>query len=298
VRTPHVKDWNSAYATLPGNYTLLDPALGERQLPPDVDFDLVLSQNKFGQFQLLAPIAAALHLPLLTVEHTLPHPSWSPSRLAHLKGMRGHRNVFISEFSRLAWGWPEDSALVVRHGVDTDVFSPGLGSKSVGVLSVVNDFATPERLWCCGFDFWREAVQGLPWTHLGSDPNGWSRPAASVADLVDHYRSCEVFVDTASASPIPTVVLEAMACGAVVVSRGNAMVPDVITHGVDGFICDTPAKMRKQLKEILADPGVYREVGARARQTIVSRFSLERFVSDWDGVLRGVAQINYEGPAW
>ena len=50
-RAEGIKDWNETYAKLPSNYILLDPALGESQIPDYVDFDLVLSQKKFGQFQ-------------------------------------------------------------------------------------------------------------------------------------------------------------------------------------------------------------------------------------------------------
>lgn len=295
VQAPQVKTWNTTYAPVPDNYTLLDGSRGPAQLPPDVSFDLVLSQNKFGQLQLLSPLAHSLHLPVLSLEHTLPHPSWPAARLSDCKAMRGDVNVFISEFSRAQWGWADDEALVVRHGVDTDVFTPGPAEAKRHVLSVVNQFNSPQRLWCCGFDFWQEATRGLPTLHLGESHDGWSRPATSVADLVRHYRECAVFVDTASASPIPSVVLEAMSSGCVVVSRGNAMVPEVIADGVNGFICPSPEQMRARLADVLARPGAYEGVRQEARRTIVGRFSLARFVADWDGVLRRAAGVIYRG---
>ena len=44
-RAEGIKDWNETYAKLPSNYILLDPALGEAQIPDYVDFDLILSHN-------------------------------------------------------------------------------------------------------------------------------------------------------------------------------------------------------------------------------------------------------------
>ncbi len=296
VRTPQVKDWNTTYAPLPDNYVLLNPAKDDKQLPPEVDFDLVMSQNKAGQFQLASALSRQLHLPILSLEHTLPHPSWGPDALAQLKGMRGHLNVFISEYSRGRWGWSPDEALVVHHGVDVEVFRPNdlVVEKKRHVLSVCND--SRRRAWCCGHDLWEEATTGLPRHHVGWSHDGWSQPAKSVPDLVRHYREAAVFCDPALESPIPTVVLEAMACGVVVVSYGNAMVSEVIKDGVNGFIRPDARSMRAQLVEVLNNPGAYEGVRKAARETILDRFNLTRFVSDWDRVLRAAASITYEGP--
>lgn len=294
-RSPQVKDWNHRYASLPENHVLLNPARGEKQLPPEVDFDLVLSQNKAGQFQIASHLSRLLHLPLVSLEHTLPMPDWGPDQLAYLKRMRGHVNVFISAFSREKWGWGPDEAVVIHHGVDTDTFSPNdlVVTKKRHVLSVVNQLR--ERLWCCGYDFWETATANLPRLHLGESPDGWSQPAKSVPDLVRHYREATVFVDTASASPIPTVLLEAMACGCVVVSRGNAMVSEVIQDGVNGFIRADAQSMRQQLAAILAAPEKFQAIGQAARRTIVERFGLTVFVKNWDRVLRAAADIIYTG---
>jgi hypothetical protein len=298
VRNSRVKDWNTDFAPVPDNYVLLNPEKGDYQLPPEVDFDLVLSQNKFGQFQLLAPVAKSLHLPLVSLEHTLPHTSWPAGATQQLKGLRGDVNVFISEYSRKAWGWDESEAKVVRHGVDTEVFWPGRKCSWFAdshVLSVVNEFNNPERFWCCGYPFWQEATRGLPTKHFGSSKDGWSKPAATTAELVEAYRRCAVFVDTAMASPIPSVVLEAMACGCVVVSYGNAMVSEVIEDGVNGFIRKDPESMREQLRAVLDRPEDFLEVRMAAARTVAERFPLSRFVASWDSLLRSAADLTYVG---
>lgn len=293
-RSDKVKDWNTTFAPVPENYVLLDPSKGPQQLPPDIEFDLVVSQNKAGAYQTLAPIANQLQVPLLCLEHTQPHPSWSPYLLAQLKAMRGHRNFFISEFSRNAWGWSEDEADVIHHGCDTDTFKDAPCKRGQHVLSVVNQLR--ERDWCCGYRFWEEATKGLNRLHIGDSPDGWSKPAASVADLVQRYRECAVFVDTAAASPIPSVVIEAMSVGCIVVSRGNAMIPEVISDGRNGFIREDPVEMRKLLAEIIAEPARFDHVREAARCTILERFSLERFVRDWDRTLRAAADTPWTGP--
>lgn len=296
VRAPGIKDWNRTYAPVPANYVLLNPSRAERQLPPDVDFDLVLSQNKFGQMQIARQFARQLQLPLVSLEHTLPPPAWGPGRLDALRQLRGHRNVFISAHSVGAWGWdPADPTVrVVRHGVDADTFSPNemVADRRDHLLSVVNDWKN--RDWCCGFALWQEATRGLPVAVVGDTP-GLSAPAASVHDLVLHYRRARVFVNTSLVSPVPTALLEAMACGCAVVSTANCMIPEVVEHGVSGLLANDAAGIAGHCRTLLADAGLCKKLGEAARRTVLERFALGRFVADWDAVLREASEIVTNG---
>ena len=97
-RADGIKDWNTTHAPVPDNYYLLNKNLGENQIPLDLDFDLVLSQNKFGQFQIAHPLSRSLHLPLVSLEHTLPVPYWSDDVKEQTRNMRGDVNIFISNY--------------------------------------------------------------------------------------------------------------------------------------------------------------------------------------------------------
>lgn len=294
VRAEGIKDWNAIYARLPLNHILLDPSKGDRQLPPEVDFDLVFSQNKFGQFQIAKKFARALHLPLVSLEHTLPMLQWSPEQLAQLKSMRGDINVFISEFSREKWGWNPEEADVIHHGIDTEEFSPNenLVDKKSQVLSVVNDWKN--RDWCCGFKFWEAATKGHPTVMVGDTP-GLSKPAKNTAELVYRYRESDVFVNTSLISPVPTALLEAMSCGCAVVSTATCMIPEVIESGRNGILCKDPAEMNEAIKVLLKDQQLRRHLGERARQTILDRFSLDQFVSRWNDIFQKASNVPFIG---
>lgn len=295
LRGPTVKDWNTNYAQVPENYILLNPARGPFQLPDDVDFDLVLSQNKFGQFQILKGLAQELHLPLVSIEHTLPPDTWPQSQLDALKTMKGDINVFISEFSRERWGWAENEAEVIHHGIDTRLFSPAklLVPKKNHALSVVNDWIN--RDWCCGFNIWREVVgDDIPVEVVGDTP-GLSKPAKNIQELVWKYREADVFINTSTISPVPTALLEAMACGLPVVSTATAMIPSVIQHGVNGLMSNNPAELRQFVTELLGDEDYRNELGREARKTILERFSTEVFVDKWNDVFRRAANTVFKG---
>lgn len=293
-RCPQVKDWDRTYAPVPDNYVLLNPARGDRQIPLEVDFDLVLSQNKFGQFFLLSRFARLWQVPLISLEHTLPVPNWPQRRLDELRRMRGDLNVFIAKYSVGKWGWdPYDpSVRVIHHGVDADRFSPhdlALERKRQ-LLSVVNDWVN--RDWACGFRFWQEATRGLPTMVLGKTP-GLSEPAKDMDDLVRRYRESDIFVNTSLVSPVPSALLEAMSVGCAVVSTNTCMIPEFIQHGENGLLAENPQQMREQCELLLGNPGLCRELGRRARQTILERFSMDVFVRRWNEVFEEAANLRW-----
>ncbi len=275
------KSWNDSYRPRPENYNLLSGG-NNGQLPMWLDFDLVLSQNKFGQFQILAPVAKALQLPLISLEHTLPMPEWKVNRLVECANMRGNLNAFISEFSIKQWGWQNHKdTVVVHHGIDTGVFTPGNDKREVRILSVVNDWIN--RDWCCGFNIWRRTIAGLPAYVLGATP-GLSRPAGSLQELVQAYQQSRIFYNTSTISPVPTVLLEAMACGCAVVSTATCMIPEIIQNGINGFISNDEKELRGYLELLLKDEELANKLGENARNTITEKFSSQVFVDNWNKV--------------
>jgi hypothetical protein len=288
-----IKTWNTNYAPLPDNYTLLNPELGKQQIPTYIEFDLVLSQNKFGQFQMLYPLAKEMNIPLISLEHTLPVPSWPEQQRAQLREMRGHINVFISEYSLDQWQWDDrNDTTVIHHMVDTDVFNPGEQFMSIPpynfreehILSVVNDWIN--RDWCCNFQGWQRITQGLPVKVLGDTP-GLSLPAGQ-NELVDVYRNSRIFLNTSTISPVPTSLLEAMACGCAVVSTATCMIPEIIEDGVNGFISNDENILREKCKLLLNDNELAKKLGYEASKTIKEKFNKDRFVNQWNQVFRSV----------
>jgi len=282
-----IKTWCNDYAPLPPNHIIL-----ENTLPPHIVFDAVLSQNKGGQYPVAVQIASSLQLPLITLEHCLPPPNWKKHQLESTLSMYGHINVFISEYNQKAWGLNESNSIVIPHGVDTDVFKPQEVEKPPKpyALSVVNDWIN--RDWCCGMRLWQE-ITGFPQQELvpvkvlGNTP-GLSLPAPSIPDLVTEYNKCGVFLNTSLVSPVPSVLLEAMACGKCIVSTATCMIPEFIQHGVNGYMSNDPVKLRNYCLELLNDPDKADYMGRKARETILEKFSLGQFVDNWNNVFKKV----------
>ena len=282
-RAEGIKDWNPIYSLLPENYTLLDPNQGMEQIPRHVDFDIVLSQNKAGQFQLAKQFSELMHVPLLSLEHTLPFPQWDEEILGNMRSMRGHFNVFISEYSYNAWGWKvENDTGVVHHGIDTEQFKPDSSiEREDHALSVVNDWVN--RDWCCGFRIWQNVIEDLPNRVVGDTP-GLSEPSKTTEDLVKEYQSSRIFLNTSTISPVPTALLEAMACGCAIVSTSTCMIPEIIDNEVNGFISNDPKQLKQYVIDLLNDEDLAIEMGKKARETVLKKFSLESFIKTWNKV--------------
>ncbi len=283
------KTWDTTYSAIPENYVQLDGRLGSKQIPLYMDFDLVLSQNKFGQFQIFEQIAKQLHIPLVSLEHTLPIPQWEPARFQHLKQMRGCINVFISEFSLGAWLWGmDDDVRIIHHGVDTELFSNTESKRHAHILSVVNDWRNRDH--CCNFQGWQRITQGLPVKVWGDNP-GLSIPTNSPHHLAREYNSSRIFLNTSTVSPIPTSLLEAMSCGCACVSTATCMIPNIIKHGVNGFISNNESELRGYVEALLGNEELAKKLGVEARKTVQEMFGVESFLNKWNEVFAEASNI-------
>jgi glycosyltransferase involved in cell wall biosynthesis len=273
------KEWNETYAKIPDNYYILP----KNTIPNGINYDFILSQSKFGQFQVAKQIQKVFNLPIISLEHTLPIPSWPNQQLEVFRQMNGDINVFISEYSCREW---QMNGQVIHHSIDTETFKPSLNEgikilKEQYALSVVNDYAN--RDYCCNFKGWQRITNGLK-TRLVGDTPGLSKPAASIEELVSEYQNAAVFLNTSTVSPVPTSLLEAMSCGCAVVSTATCMIPEIIKNGINGFVSNDESELRGYIEKLLYDEKLREELGKNARKTIEQNFSEEKFVNNWNKI--------------
>jgi N-acetyl-alpha-D-glucosaminyl L-malate synthase BshA len=84
--------------------------------------------------------------------------------------------------------------------------------------------------------------------------------------------------------------LEGMACGVPPVATNVGGVPELITHGVDGFL-EAPGDIAAQsarVTSLLCDPGVHERMALAARQTALSRFCTEHIIPQYENYYREV----------
>jgi len=275
-RYTNCKKWNADYSKVPENHYILP----ENSIPSAVDFDFILSQSKFGQFQASQQINSQLRLPIVSLEHTLPIPNWPDQQLNMFRQMTGDLNVFISEYSVGKWEMNCDSK-VIHHSVDTELFQPAEVDQKPVVLSVVNDFKN--RDYCCNYSGWERVTKDFEVKLVGDNP-GMSTVAESPEALANEYQTAQVFLNTSTVSPVPTSLLEAMACGSAVVSTATCMIPEIIENGVNGFISNDEEELKGYIKNLLEDESLRKSLGEAARETVLTRFSEEKFINNWNEI--------------
>lgn len=276
-----IRSWNTQYAKIPDNYHILNSDVNDNPIPLHVDIDLVLCQNVMAQYSIASQLAGFFRVPLVNLWHTLPPTIWEPEELQFYSNLPSDLSVFISDYNQDAWGDSVNNAITIYHGMDIDFWKPIGSERQQRMMSVVNDWVN--RDWCCGYQIWERTVKGLP-CHVVGDTPGLSVPAESLEALRKDYSESQIFVNTSTHSPIPCSLLEAMACECAVVSTATCLIPEIIENGVNGFCTNDEDEMSEYMVLLLNDSDLCRKLGQAARQTIKEKFSMNRFISEWNNV--------------
>lgn len=278
------KKWNLDQTPYPENYHVLP----ENDFCGYMQYDFILSQSKFWQFQVAQKINQKLNIPIISLEHTWPlRGVQNDEQILNMSRMHGNVNVFISETSMKAWDIGVDS-MVIHHGIDTDLFSPRDIEQEDHVLSVANDFVN--RDYCLNYSGWKRVTKDIK-TKLIGNTEGVSEAAKSVEELVSEYNKCAVFFNSSTLSPIPTSLLEAMSCGCAVVSTATCMIPEIIQNGVNGFISNDETELRLHIDYLLHNPEIRASIGLNARKTILEKFSEKQFINNWNKLFDNVYEV-------
>lgn len=283
---PEWKKWNESQVSIPSNYHVLPT----NRLYEHIEYDFILAQNRFSQLQFANSLSPLLHIPIISLEHTLPTPAThSPDQLNAMRSIPSDINVFISEHSRAEWNIHNNSH-IIHHGIDSEIFKPVVGyDKEKYILTVANDFIN--RDFCLNYSGWQRVTSGTP-TRLVGDTKGISQPAASIEELIEEYNTCCVYFNSTTISPIPMSLLEAMSCGCAVVSTATGMIPSIIENGINGFISNDETELRQYIKQLMNDDELRIKVGRNARNTILSMFSEEEFIKNWNNIFNIVYEVS------
>lgn len=190
---------------------------------------------------------------------------------------------------------------VIRHGIDVEAFvpPPDSSTRRRGAVASVGRMIDKK-----GFEVLIDAVaqvvgSGDP-VHLtiyGDGPLQATLAARiAAAELDDHVMlagectqselqrllpTYALFALTPHVSDdgdrdgLPTVLVEAMACGLPVVTTDVAGIPDLVEHGVNGIMCPPRqvAPVSAALRMLLADDDRRERMGVAARATVIAGFN-------------------------
>lgn len=95
------------------------------------------------------------------------------------------------------------------------------------------------------------------------------------SDVRPFLQEFDLFVHPSYGEPFSLVLLEAMAMQKPVIACGTGGIPEMITHGRDGWLVKERSEedVAAAMSMLLSDGARSRELGLRARETVLSRFT-------------------------
>jgi phosphatidylinositol alpha 1,6-mannosyltransferase len=110
-------------------------------------------------------------------------------------------------------------------------------------------------------------------------------------DLADAYAAADAFFFTGAAETFGQVVQEALASGlpAVIIDQGG--ITDLVTHGVNGFICGADPQAFATAARMLRDDARRRRMSAAARRSVEGN-TWEAIMAELEGHYREAVAMN------
>ena len=122
-------------------------------------------------------------------------------------------------------------------------------------------------------------------------------PRRDVPRLLQEFDTLVLPSESIEPEPLSRTVMEAMACGLVVVGTNEGGTPEMITDGVDGFLFapGDSEELAHHLRTLALDPELRRRLSAAARQTAEKRFRISRMIDEIERFLEE-ALTETQGP--
>lgn len=102
-------------------------------------------------------------------------------------------------------------------------------------------------------------------------------------DLNEFYGHLNVYINTSNHEGIPLSVLEAMSNGLPVIAPRVGGLPEIIDHGIDGYLVDNsdPEEYGKYCLLFIGDSSLLEKMSQKARQKIKNKFSLSQMTNKY-----------------
>ncbi|MBI4847514.1 MAG: glycosyltransferase [Nitrospirae bacterium] len=249
----------------------------------DGEYDKVICQNVDDlllTYQYNTPIIQLFHTKYSLMTSLLPEDvkiKFREDLTRVLSSIKDITLVFISSSKRTEWGFGGE---VILPGIDMSEYNGYQGG--IARALIAKNGLTPHSIKNI-----ENVLGGVPCTLLGDCP---AAPEAHLPASWDEYKSYlqshRVYLsmlDDQYDDGYNLSMLEAMATGMPVVSVANATSP--LIDGVNGYISQDVTYLRKRLNELMRDQSLAESLGKKARETVIEKFPLETFITNWKRVI-------------
>lgn len=140
------------------------------------------------------------------------------------------------------------------------------------------------------------AFEGEEWRVTQLEEKIAALPVAGQIKRIDYYRETtelynlfDVFVlPSTNPDPLPTVVLEAMACGKPIVGYRHGGVCEMVADGINGLLAEVkdPQDLSDKISRLLEDPELRQTMGRASAERQRELFSLESYIKNFSDLYK------------
>ena len=294
--------WDKRMRPIPENVTIITEADMRGMLERE-RFDLIICQNAKD----IIAVSGCQNIPKLLVFHNkltteIGLGGNSITRESYLKQLEPHLHgvtkVFISQSKKEDWAM---EGSVILPGINVDEYG-GYDGERAEILRVGNMLKARDLMM--GFSEQEIICEGFNSRIVGENPLLGTSVSGSWEELKSHYRQKRFFLNTTKdpyEDGYNLAMLEAMATGMPIVSLANPASP--LTDGEDGFISADLESLRARARELLADRSLAVKMGKAARECVIKKFPIEKFITRWNEVIenavgkgKGGSNVKNSGP--
>ncbi|MEO3407341.1 glycosyltransferase family 4 protein [Mucilaginibacter sp. CAU 1740] len=249
------------------------------------EFDCILFQTNQNyladQYEILSEEQRAL--PKIYLEHDPPRQH--PTDTRHLINNPDITLVHVTHFNRLMWDCGDTPTMVIEHGV-TDHGAIYSGELAKGIV-VINNLPSRGRL--LGFDVFKTVKEKIAVDLVGMGTGEWGLGEVLHPQLPAFQSKYRFFFNPIRYTSLGLAICEAMMMGIPVVGLATTELSAVIDNGVNGYIHTDVDYLIEKMQQLLHDPGMAAEIGARGRETAIARFNINRFATGWKQLFEKVS---------
>jgi len=113
--------------------------------------------------------------------------------------------------------------------------------------------------------------------------------ALSHKEIIELYKTADIFVLPSLSEGIPIVIMEAMAMELPVVSTRIAGIPEIVDDRVNGFLVNPkdPEALAKKIEYLIHHPYLREDMGKKGRKIIEEKFDLDKNIRILEGWFKG-----------
>ena len=221
-------------------------------------------------------------VPAVYVEHNAPQ-----GRIADMRHLLADRDdipvVHVSHFNALFWDNGRARTRVIEHGV----IDPGHRARADLPRGVVAINEACRRGRVTGTDLLATLSAGAPLDLFGIDAARLGGREVTQAELHDEMARRRVYVHPFRWTSLGLTLIEAMLLGLPVVALDTTAIGEAVPPDA-GVVSNRLDVLAGAVGSFARDPDQSLEVGALARRAALARYSLTRFLDDWDDLLFGL----------